>query len=305
VLDWPGTPDWSAIDLWNKGAIAQVIEKLDRDGAIGWFDDSQAVMDAVEHERRLSAQQGLPVLIHLPKPRPNVAADVAPHPDGDVQSIRSQGDRAKSAILIPITNETIGNGNLLAAPISGEQMRLLIARDIAATRSDLCDLLSLARPLRSAITNPAAGYGPGLTSRGWPRFAVDTEGDVTTSRSSVARTVRLLATFPLDLDWTSPGYLPDADHARLDAQLEHWLNGEEQVTEDGDLHTPTNVEHDPLVLEAADFATLEADVDIALSDLVENDDIDPDWREQDDFDVDADAGEDWDEAPESDDYDQR
>jgi hypothetical protein len=121
----------------------------------------------------------------------------------------------------------------------------------------------------------------------------------------VARTVRLLATFPLDLDWTSPGYLPDADHARLDAQLEHWLNGEEQVTEDGDLHTPTNVEHDPLVLEAADFATLEADVDIALSDLVENDDIDPDWREQDDFDVDADAGEDWDEAPESDDYDQR
>ncbi|MBS3848538.1 MobA/MobL family protein [Devosia sp. BSSL-BM10] len=115
--------------------------------------------------------------------------------------------------------------------------------------------LSTMGNLRTAIVHKPLGHFSALPSQGWPLFCVDAMGEVSTSPSSVAATMQLLATFYMDIHWRYPGYMPDTDAAGLSKRLDAWL----QTHANGfaAIDASREVEWDEFVVEDAAFGKVE------------------------------------------------
>ncbi|WP_061912009.1 MobA/MobL family protein [Devosia sp. Leaf420] len=112
---------------------------------------------------------------------------------------------------------------------------------------------------------------------GWPRFGVDFDGQVITSKSSMAVIMRMLASVPDELEWAFPNNDKASDEALLLQRLEAWFAEETMMA---------SVPGDSLDAEHAAFDSLDAPFDQADDDSFdveqswETGDHDEEWSEE-------------------------
>jgi len=136
-------------------------------------------------------------------------------------------------------------------------------------------------PPTTAITLPLADASQDRASPGWPRFAVDLLGEVVTSARDIVRTIGLLATAPGVLEW---GEINPTDLSR---RLAEWSGIEEASTPADKYHVAaTGLEQTAIEeIEEAAFSTLDNE---GIDDGIDNEDIDYDWVDGSEPDLDPD-----------------
>lgn len=194
--------------------------------------------------------------------------------------------------------------NVLAAGMAGNNKVILIRRqesewpqlellDLIAHHAPVVDWRSRAgeaavRPVpftvsrcpRTAIVYPTAHCPSGAAPPGWPRFGVDPEGEIVTSPADTASSIKLLATYPDDLDWKFAEHHRTSDETALALGLASWP-GIDPAREDMELD-PTWPEDDQFGREDAALASFDQkdrndewddDPDFGLDDVDHDNDV--------------------------------
>ncbi|KKB79255.1 hypothetical protein VW35_08630 [Devosia soli] len=141
------------------------------------------------------------------------------------------------------------------------------AIQIVKKRTIACPLTAIAFAPR---TKPEA-----VNLGGWPRFGVDFDGRVVTSKSSIAVIMRMMATFPEELEWVFANNNKAADETLLQGRLEGWFAEE--------MRYPTfseGLDAEHAAFDSVDVPFDQDDESVDFESSWEMDDLDEEWSEE-------------------------